>query len=90
VLYENKIFKMWYCYEIQVGKYKIGYAESKNGINWIRKDNKANIACGIKNSWDGEMIAYPYVIKYKKKKFMFYNGNMYGREGVGLAVEENS
>ena len=90
VLYENKTFKMWYCYETKVGQYKIGYAESKNGTNWKRKDSKANISCGKKNSWDGEMIAYPYVIKHKNKKFMFYNGNTYGKEGVGLAIKEDN
>ena len=33
------------------------------------------------------MIAYPHVIKHKGKKYMFYNGNNYGKEGIGLAIE---
>ena len=36
VLFENNIFKMWYCFETKVGRYRIGYAESKNGKNWAR------------------------------------------------------
>lgn len=43
VYIENKLFKMFYCYEKNVGDYKIGYAESKNGIKWIRKDSYAGI-----------------------------------------------
>ena len=50
-------------------------------------DNKNVIEIGKKGQWDGEMIAYPYVIKYKNQKFMFYNGNAYGKEGVGLAIQ---
>jgi len=37
VYLENGIFKMYYCHETQVGRYRIGYAESRNGIKWVRK-----------------------------------------------------
>ena len=72
VLYENRIYKMWFCYEKKVGRYKIGYAESKNGIDWKRKDDKANIYPG-KKELDNKMIAYPHVIKHKSLKYMFYS-----------------
>ena len=87
VLYENKIYKMWFCYEKKVGRYKIGYAESVDGINWKRNDKKANIYPGKNNEIDSKMIAYPHVIKHKGLKYMFYNGNEYGKDGVCLAVE---
>ena len=87
VLYENGIYKMWFCYEKKVGRYKIGYAESIDGVNWKRKDNKANIYPGKKDELDSKMIAYPHVIKHKGLKYMFYNGNEYGKEGVCLAIE---
>ena len=86
VLFENNIYKMWFCYEKKVGRYKIGYAESINGINWKRKDDQANIYPGKKES-DNKMIAYPHVIKHNGLKYMFYNGNDYGKEGVFLAME---
>ena len=53
---------------------------------WKRKDNKANIYPG-KKELDNKMIAYPHVIKHKGLKYMFYNGNEYGKDGVCLAVE---
>ena len=86
VIKENGIYKMWYCYEQKVYGYKIGYAESKNGINWVRKDHLAGIKKGNINEWDGQMIAYPFVVKHKGQKYMFYNGNTYGKEGVGIAI----
>ena len=70
----------------KVGRYKIAYAESKNGIEWKRNDNKANIYPG-KKELDNKMIAYPHVIKHKGLKYMFYNGNDYGKDGVFLATE---
>ena len=32
------------------------------------------------------MIAYPHIINHKKKKYMLYNGNSYGKDGFGLAI----
>ena len=90
VLYEDGIYKMWFCYEKKVGRYKIGYAESKNGIKWKRNDKKANVNLGKKDDWDDKMIAYPHVITHNKKKYMFYNGNNYGQDGVGLAIEQKN
>ena len=31
------------------------------------------------------MHCYPHVIKFKKNLYMFYNGNNYGKSGIGLA-----
>ena len=90
VIKEKKIYKMWYCFETVVGKYRMGYAESKNGIKWTRKDKKILFPLGKKNEFDSDMTAYPYVVKYKNKKFMFYNGNLYGKDGIGLAIENKN
>jgi hypothetical protein len=32
------------------------------------------------------MIAYPNVLRYGDERFMFYNGNGFGRTGFGYAV----
>ena len=50
----------------------MGYALSKNGINWKRKDNLIGIFKS-KKGWDSEMITYPNVIYHDNKYFMFYN-----------------
>jgi hypothetical protein len=77
------IYKMWYSYRGRF--YKIGYAESKNGIKWERRDDESGIDlsdCG----WDSEMIEYPFVFDYSGNRYMLYNGNGYGKTGIGLAV----
>lgn len=87
VYFENKKYKMYYCYERTVGDYRIGYAESSNGYKWLRKDHLVKLKkSSIKSDWDSEMIAYPHIIFHKKKMYMLYNGNSYGKDGFGLAV----
>jgi predicted GH43/DUF377 family glycosyl hydrolase len=87
VFIEKRLFKMYYCYEKIIGQYRIGYAESNDGISWIRKDKLAGITISnSKEDWDSKMVAYPYIVSYKKDYFMFYNGNEYGKDGVGLAI----
>jgi predicted GH43/DUF377 family glycosyl hydrolase len=83
VFRENKIYKMFYCYAIN--NYVLGYAESTDGINWIRKDDQIGITTS-KSGWDSEMIEYPFFINYNNKKYLFYNGNEYGKTGIGYAI----
>ena len=84
------LHRMWYSYRAQenIKTYRIGYAESEDGINWTRKDHLAGIDVS-ESGWDSEMICYPYVFQHQEKKYMLYNGNGYGKSGFGLAVLEN-
>lgn len=82
VMKEGGFYKMWYSF--RGAAYRIGYAESKDGLDWIRKDSKAGITVSSKG-WDSDMIEYPYILTHKKVKYMFYNGNGYGKTGIGLA-----
>jgi hypothetical protein len=86
VIKHNGIYKMWYSYrETETCKtYQIGYAESNDGITWIRKDEEAGIEASPEG-WDSEMICYPFVFEHKQKFYMLYNGNAYGKTGVGIA-----
>lgn len=85
VIKENNLYKMWYSYR---GKtYRIGYAESKNGIDWVRKDDKMGLNVSS-TGWDSEMIEYPFVFDHEEKRYMLYNGNGYGKTGFGIAVLE--
>jgi hypothetical protein len=86
VIKHNGIYKMWYSYreDDTCVTYQIGYAESNDGIDWVRKDEEAGIAAS-NEGWDSEMICYPFVFEHKQKFYMLYNGNAYGKTGVGLA-----
>jgi hypothetical protein len=92
VIKENGVYKMWFGkrkrfdYRTNINNtYRIGYAESLDGINWIRKDELAGINVS-KNGWDSEMISYPNVVNSGRELLMFYNGNGFGRSGFGYAV----
>jgi len=83
VIREHGIYKMWYSHR---GKsYRIGYAESKDGVDWERRDKEAGIDVS-ESGWDSEMICYPHVFQHKGREYMLYNGNGYGKTGIGLAV----
>lgn len=73
---------MYFCY--RGAKYKIGYAYSKDKINWIRNDDIAGINYSG-SGWDSEEVCYPFVFRNKKYLYMLYCGNNYGKEGLGLA-----
>ena len=77
--------QMWYSYRGRPGvAYRIGYAESADGINWVRRDAQAGIDVSA-SGWDSEMVAYPYVFRHGERAYMLYNGNGYGQSGFGLA-----
>jgi hypothetical protein len=88
VIFKNKKFRMWYSYEKKVGHYKIGYAESVNGKDWKRLDDKINI--NTKENYEIKMRAYPSIIPLKQKLFMLYNGDNYGEKGILLAELKDS
>jgi predicted GH43/DUF377 family glycosyl hydrolase len=83
VVKENGTYKMWYSYRGQ--SYRIGYAESADGIRWERKDEETGIDVS-ESGWDSEMIEYPFVFDHDGERYMLYNGNGYGKTGIGLAV----
>lgn len=79
-------YEAWYSYQ-QGNGYRIGYAISSDGIKWTRLDDLAGIGVS-EYGWDSEAVAYPYVFKHEGRRYMLYNGNRFGRDGFGLAVEE--
>jgi hypothetical protein len=83
VLRQADRYIMWYSYRGQ--SYRIGYAESRDGLHWRRLDHLAGIDVSP-TGWDSEMIEYPFVFNHKRRHYMLYNGNRYGASGMGLAV----
>tara|TARA_R110001592_G_C13181465_1_gene750943 strand:+ start:2775 stop:3722 length:948 start_codon:yes stop_codon:yes gene_type:complete len=85
VIFEDGIYKMWYSYRgsKEIPTYRIGYAESLDGVTWKRKDSLVHLDV-ISNSWESEMICYPYIFNHLGEKYMLYNGNGYGMTGIGI------
>lgn len=81
---ENGIYKMFYTRDTFSKKYSAGYAESIDGIVWIRKEEMFHLPLSDKG-WDSEMICYPVPLKSKYGHYLFYSGNNMGQSGVGYA-----
>lgn len=86
---ENYLYKTWYSYVEAPNNYRIGYATSADGLQWKREDDKVTLIGSDDITFDDVMMCYPCVISYKNKKFMFYNGNSFGKDGIGLAILED-
>lgn len=85
VLKDQDRYRMWYSR--RGATYRIGYAESDDGLSWRRLDGEAGIDVSA-SGWDSEMIGYAYVFDAEGERYMLYNGNGYGATGIGLAVLE--
>lgn len=89
VIKDGNVYKMWFCSRATATcpTYRIRYATSHNGIEWIRRDEIVGIDVSP-SGWDSEMICYPFIFDHKGQRFMLYNGNAYGKTGFGIAVLE--
>ncbi len=75
-------YLMWFSY--RGASYKLGFAISHNGIDWKRMEHKVGIDVSS-SGFDSEMICYGHIFSYQENLYMVYNGNGYGRSGLGLA-----
>lgn len=86
VIIHKEVYHMWFSYRGGANtQYRIGYALSDNGQHWQRKEAQAGITVSAQG-WDSEMLCYPHVFKHAGNFYMLYNGNSYGKTGMGLAV----
>lgn len=67
--------------------YRIGCAESKDGISWKRTDDRAGIERSAEG-WDSVMMDYCHIFTHRGQRIMLYNGNGFGASGFGYAVEQ--
>jgi hypothetical protein len=85
VVQDGKLYRMWYSIRSRVEPYRIGYAESMDGLQWTRKDGMSGLHRS-ESGWDSEMICYPCVYDFAHHRYVFYNGNRHGSTGFGYAV----
>ncbi len=76
------IYHLWHTYRGE--QYRIGYAYSKDGIHFTRRDDLVGIEVS-ERGWDDTAMCYAQVFPFEEHLYMIYNGNEYGREGLGLA-----
>lgn len=80
-------YRMWYSIRSRSRPYRLGYAESADGLRWTRRDEEVGIERSAEG-WDSEMICYPCVVDAAGRRYLFYNGNGHGASGFGYAVLE--
>jgi hypothetical protein len=85
VVRDGDTYRMWFCHRGRT--YRMGYAESRDGVSWARKDAEAGIDVSAEG-WDSEMVGYPFVFDHGQQRYLLYNGNGYGMTGIGWAVLE--
>ena len=95
VIKNNNKYYMWFSFRNKTdyrtnknNSYKIGLAVSDDGLSWMR--TKQPDLMPSDNGWDSVMVEYPYVIEYNNEYYMFYNGNGFGKEGIGYARKKNT
>ncbi len=85
VVRDADAYRMWYCHRGE--RYRIGGAESPDGRTWRRRDREMGLVASG-SGWESDMVAYPWVFDWRGRRYMLYNGNDYGRTGIGLALWE--
>jgi hypothetical protein len=80
-------YRMWYSVRSRTAPYRLGYAESADGLTWVRQDEQVGLERSA-TGWDAEMICFPAVIDVHGRRWMFYNGNRHGASGFGVALLE--
>lgn len=83
---QSTALEMWYSNRAGpiADTYRIGYATSDDGDEWTRHDESVQLDVSAAG-WDSDMICYPYLLTHAGEQLLFYNGNGYGRTGVGIA-----
>lgn len=77
-------YRMWFC--SRGDRYRLGVARSADGLEWRREPDGVVLEPSPEtDAWDGEMQAYPAILRHLDRWWMFYNGNGYGATGFGIA-----
>jgi hypothetical protein len=92
VFKEAGVYKMIYSFRNSLNyrtdrntSYRLGYAESTDGVKWIRKDNEIGISFSDEG-WDSIMMEYASGYVHNSKRYLLYNGNGFGESGFGYAT----
>ena len=80
-------YEMFYTIGTTRKTYLPGYATSRDGLRWRRRDAEIGLAPSP-NGWDSLHVSYLAPITVNNATYGFYNGNNMGATGFGLAILE--
>ena len=85
VIHSKDRYQMFYSVrKVEPNAYRMGYAESDDGIHWTRKDEEIGLTVS-EEEWESESVEYAAVVETSNHTWMFYNGNDFGGTGFGVA-----
>lgn len=65
--------------------YRFVYARSTDGVTWTRDPDAIEIdQADSAEGWDTAMRCYPWLVEDGERRYIFYNGNDFGRHGFGV------
>jgi hypothetical protein len=68
------------------GRYSILFTESNNLIDW-NSISEMSFLPNPEVDWENEEVCYPFLwVNEKNEICMLYNGNKYGKSGLGMAI----
>jgi hypothetical protein len=82
VVHDEDCYRMWFA--VRGEHYRLGYAESHDGLVWERDDSRAGLEPSP-GEWDSE-TAYPAIFDYHGVRYLLYSGVGYGLGGIGYAT----
>ena len=82
VLEAGNIRHIWYSY--RGSTYRLGYARQEIPHDFVRRDHEIGMTVSS-DGWDSESVEYSHVFHSGDHVWMVYNGNDFGRTGLGLA-----
>ncbi|MFA8343188.1 MAG: hypothetical protein ACEPO8_09500 [Rhodothermaceae bacterium] len=74
VIFDGTLYKMWYT-GFDGTNYRIGYATSSDGINWIKYTSNPVLDIGNTGAWDSKRVLSPTVIYDGIEYKMWYSGS---------------
>nr|WP_284508027.1 hypothetical protein [Caballeronia sp. GAOx1] len=82
---DDGTYRMFYSIRRRsLAAYRLGYAESCDGVQWTRKDNEMGLDVSP-TGVESQAIMYSATLTVGAKTYCFYNGNNFGEQGFCVA-----
>ena len=90
IISDTGLYKMWYSGGDLYGSWRIGYAESSNGIDWTKSTSNPVLEPGSSGEWDEAGVIQMSVMKDGATYKMWYTGwDEDGLWQIGYATSTN-
>lgn len=85
IVQEGSLLRLFYSIRrIDLAAYALGYAESSDGIHWLRMDDKMGLRTSD-GEFDSTAMSYTAVFPAAGRSYCLYNGDHFGRDGFAAA-----